>query len=78
MHEANLSYLSLWFTLGREYGFHDEEWQMVGGEAEATSVLIASEPLSSNTATWLQVPEYSLVHAETRRGRPRVEVRAVG
>jgi len=77
VHEANLSYLSLWFTLGREYGFHDGEWQMVGGEAEATSALIASEPLSSNTATWLQVPEYSLVHAETRAGRPRVEVRAV-
>jgi glutamine amidotransferase len=77
VHEANLSYLSLWFTLGREYGFHDGEWQMVGGEGEATSALIASEPLSSNTATWLQVPEYSLVHADTRGGRPRVEVRAV-
>jgi glutamine amidotransferase len=78
VHEANLSYLSLWFTLGREFGFHDGEWQMVGGEASATSALIASEPLSSNTSSWLQVPEYSLVHAETRDGRPRVEVRAVG
>ena len=77
VHEANLSYLSLWFTLGREFGFHDEEWQMVGGEAEATSVLIASEPLSTNTANWLQVPEYSLVHADTTGGRPRLLVRAL-
>ena len=78
VHEANLSYLSLWFTLGREFGFHDDEWQMVGGETAPTSVLIASEPLSTNTATWLQVPEYSLIHAQSRGGAPRVEVRAVG
>ena len=51
---------------------------MVGGEDAPTSVLIASEPLSTNTATWLQVPEYSLIHAESRGGAPRVEVRAVG
>jgi hypothetical protein len=68
----------MWFTLGREYGFHDGEWQMIGGEDAATSALIASEPLSSNTATWLQVPEYGLVHAETRGGRPHIAVRAVG
>jgi len=78
VHEANLSFLSMWFTLGREYGFHDGEWQMVGGEDAATSALIASEPLSSNTATWLQVPEYGLVHAETLGGRPHVEVRVIG
>jgi glutamine amidotransferase len=78
VHEANLSYLSLWFTLGREFGFHDGEWQMVGGQDAATSALIASEPLSTNTATWMQVPEYSLVHAETRGGSPRLEVHAIG
>ena len=78
VHEANLSYLSMWFTLGREFGFHDGEWQMVGGQDAATSALIASEPLSSNTATWLQVPEYGLVHADTQGGQPRVEVRVVG
>src|SRR5271165_1470875 len=77
VHEANLSYLSMWFTLGREFGFHDGEWQMVGGRDTATSTLIASEPLSSNTAHWLQVPEYGLVHAENSGGRPQVEVRAI-
>jgi glutamine amidotransferase len=76
-HESDLSYLSMWFTLGREFGFHYGEWQMVGGLDSATSALIASEPLSSNTAHWLQVPEYGLVHAENNDGRPRVEVRAI-
>jgi glutamine amidotransferase len=77
VHEANLSYLSMWFTLGREFGFHDGEWQMVGGRDMATSTLIASEPLSSNTAHWLQVPEYSLIHAESGDGSPSVMIRAL-
>jgi glutamine amidotransferase len=78
VHEANLSYLSMWYTLGREFGLHDGEWQMVGGQDAATSAIIASEPLSTNTSTWLQVPEYSFVHAETLDGAPRVQVRALG
>ena len=75
VHEANLSYLSMWFTLGREFGFHDGEWQMVGGEASADALLIASEPLSSDTSRWLQVPEYSLIYAGTNGGRPHIEAR---
>lgn len=78
VHEANLSYLSMWFTLGREFGLHDGEWRMVGGEEEAASAIIASEPLSADTSNWLQVPEYSLVHVDQAAGRPRVSVRAVG
>ena len=74
VHEANLSYLSLWFTLGREFGLHDGEWRMIGGQQSATSAIIASEPLSADTSTWLQVPEYSLVHADTHLGAPRVTV----
>jgi len=28
VHEANLSFLSLWYTAGRDYGLHDGEWRM--------------------------------------------------
>jgi len=77
VHEANLSYLSMWFTLGREFGYHGGEWQMIGGEHAATSVLIGSEPLSSNTAHWQSVPEYSYVHVDTLTGAPRVTVRGL-
>src|SRR5262245_24975223 len=31
MHEANLTFLSLWYTTGRGYGMHDNEWKMTGG-----------------------------------------------
>lgn len=74
VHEANLSFLSLWYTSGREYGHHDGEWKMIGGADNANSIMIASEPLTRDTSTWLEVPEYSMIYADTRSGRPTVEV----
>jgi glutamine amidotransferase len=72
LHEANLSYLSLWYTAGRDYGLHDEEWKMTGGAENATSILIASEPLTRDTAAWVEVPEYSMLHATIRKARPQI------
>jgi glutamine amidotransferase len=74
VHEANLTYLSLWYTSGREYGFYDGEWQMTGGAAAADSVMIASEPLTRDVTKWLEVPEYSVLHTERRDGRPVTEI----
>jgi predicted glutamine amidotransferase len=75
VHEANLTFLSLWYTSGTEYGFHDGEWKMTGGADTADSIMIASEPLTYDTSTWLEVPEYSMIYADTRSGRPTIEVR---
>ena len=75
MHEANLSYLSLWYTAGRNYGRHDDEWKMTGGSENATSILVASEPLTRDTAAWVEVPEYSMLHARIRDGRPVISIR---
>ena len=75
LHEANLSYLSLWYTAGRNYGLHDGEWKMTGGSENATSVLVASEPLTRDTAAWVEVPEYGLLHATVRGGRPVITLR---
>jgi glutamine amidotransferase len=75
VHEANLAFLSLWYTSGREYGFHEGEWRMTGGADTADSIMIASEPLTRDTSTWLEVPEYSMIYADTRSGRPTIEVR---
>ena len=74
VHEANLTFLSLWYTSGSEYGFHDGEWRMTGGADTADSIMIASEPLTRDTSTWLEVPEYSMIYADTRSGRPVVEI----
>jgi glutamine amidotransferase len=72
--EACFNYHSLWYTSGREYGYHDGEWKMVGGADTANSIMIASEPLTRDISTWLEVPEYSMIYADTRSGRPTVEV----
>ena len=75
LHEANLGFLSLWYTAGRNYGLHDGEWKMTGGAENADSILIASEPLTRDVAAWVEVPEYSILHAEIRGGRPKVSIR---
>ena len=74
LHEANLSFLSLWYTAGRNYGMHDGEWKMTGGAENADSILIASEPLTKDVASWVEVPEYSVLHAQIRAGRPVVNL----
>jgi predicted glutamine amidotransferase len=75
LHEANLGYLSLWYTAGRGYGLHEGEWKMTGGSDNATSVLVASEPLTRDTAAWVEVPEYSMLHATIRKERPVITIR---
>jgi glutamine amidotransferase len=72
--DAAFRYYSLWYTSGREFGFHDGEWKMAGGADVADSIMIASEPLTRDTTTWLEVPEYSVIYADTRGGKPSVEV----
>jgi glutamine amidotransferase len=60
--------------VGSAYGQHDGEWKMTGGARNADSILIASEPLTRDVATWVEVPEYSILHAEIRDGRPAVAI----
>jgi glutamine amidotransferase len=74
VHEANVSFLSLWYTVGRGYGLHDGEWKMTGGAEHADSILIASEPLTRDVASWVEVPEYSILHAEIRGSKPVVNL----
>ena len=70
-----LAYYSLWYTTGRDYGLHEGEWKMVGGTENADSILIASEPLTRDTAAWVEVPEYSMLHATMGRKRPAITIR---
>jgi predicted glutamine amidotransferase len=75
VHEANLSFLSLWYTLGRNYALHGDEWKMTGGAERAESILVASEPLTRDTSSWVELPEYGALFAEIRDGRPHVAVK---
>jgi glutamine amidotransferase len=71
--ETDLPYVSLWYTVGHEYVERAGEWTMVGAD-QASSLLIASEPLTSDTSSWLEAPEYSLLSASVADGVFKMEV----
>jgi glutamine amidotransferase len=60
--ELDLAYVTLWYTFGGEFKGRDGEWAMRGADV-ASSLLVASEPITADTSTWLEVPEYSLLAA---------------
>ncbi|WP_019216929.1 class II glutamine amidotransferase [Legionella tunisiensis] len=65
------AYHSLWYTYGESYGFYDNEYKMKGGNIKS-SIIIASEPLTEDTTTWLEVPEYTLVVARHEQGEIKI------
>jgi predicted glutamine amidotransferase len=70
-------YLSLWYSVGRGYTFHEGEWKMIGGRRGASSVLIASEPLTRDESTWLELPEYSLMSFDIGGAQPSIQFRSL-
>ncbi len=61
MLEIDVPYVSLWYTAGSSYANRDGDWQMLSSDGAAQSLLIASEPLTADTSSWLELPEYSLL-----------------
>lgn len=60
LNKAHMAYHSMWYTFGNEYlKTNDNGYQMSSGKRE--SLILASEPLTQNATTWLEVPEYSLI-----------------
>lgn len=74
---GQLDYLSLWYALGRRYTCHEGEWKMLGGPESARAMLLASEPLTRDESTWLEVPEYSLVSFDLGAETPVVSARMI-
>jgi glutamine amidotransferase len=65
--ETDLPYCSLWYTVGGEYVERDGSSAMAAGDVPR-SLLIASEPLTVDTSTWFEVPEYSMITAALTPG----------
>ena len=72
--ETDLPYVSLWYTVGGEYVPRDgrRRWRPA---TRPRSLLIASEPLTVDTSTWLEVPEYSMITAALTPGGLDFETR---
>jgi glutamine amidotransferase len=63
MLETDLPFVSLWSATGGEYAEGDDGWRMTAGDPPR-SLIISSEPLTVDDASWLEVPEYSMLTAE--------------
>jgi glutamine amidotransferase len=79
--QGTTEYLSMWYSFGRDYGLHDgphgEEWGLSGSAADADSIIVASEPLTRDFATWLEVPEYSALLVRRDGMFRRAEIHAL-
>lgn len=59
---AHYNFHSLWYTYGEQYLVENNEYIMKEGE-KRSSIIIASEPLTEDTTSWIEVPEYTLLIA---------------
>ncbi|NES19319.1 MAG: class II glutamine amidotransferase [Symploca sp. SIO3E6] len=69
-----LADMSLWYTLGQDYGWHNDEWKLVGSAKNANSVIVASEPLSKDITNWTEVPEYSVLYVKSEGDYRQVKI----
>ena len=60
MQDEHFCYHTLWYTMGEEYVERDDSFIMHKTN-ENKSIILASEPLTEDTSTWIEIPEYSLV-----------------
>lgn len=67
----HFAYHSLWYTYGESYGYYDNEYKMRGSKNKS-SIIIASEPLTEDTTTWVEVPEYTLIVAKMEKGEVKI------
>jgi len=64
-------YHSLWYTYGESYGFYDNEYKMKSNKTKS-SIIIASEPLTQDATTWIEVPEYTMILAKLENGEIKI------
>jgi predicted glutamine amidotransferase len=59
MSKKHLTFYSLWFSYGGEFVKKNGIYKMTPGDQ--SSICFASEPLSRNATSWVEVPEYSMI-----------------
>lgn len=77
VHDLGYNFLSLWYTAGAAFEPQAQDWNMTAGGGQDRSVLIASEPLSHDISTWLEVPEYTMLVVERDASQPEISLEAL-
>ncbi|MDI1482881.1 class II glutamine amidotransferase [Polyangium sp. y55x31] len=62
--------LRIWYTIGKSYGLYEGEWRMLAADEDASSCIVASEPLTRDHETWHAVPLQHLVYVKRGGDRP--------
>lgn len=62
VNSAFLEYHTLWATFGEAYGIYNGMYKMQGID-KRKNIIIASEPLTNDRTTWIELPEYSITKA---------------
>lgn len=68
----HMIYHSLWYTYGERYGYFDGDYKMKIGKKKK-SIIISSEPLTQDSTTWMEVPEYSFISAYIKEGQVQIK-----
>ena len=71
--KAFLEYHSLWFTYGEHYHYKDGSYKMKGME-KRNNIIFASEPLTEDRTTWIELPEYTITAAWFDKYEIRIQV----
>lgn len=62
LYNEHYAYHSLWYTYGENYGLYEGEYKMKESNKKSC-IIIASEPLTEDTTTWIELPEYTMLMA---------------
>lgn len=65
---THTAYHSLWYTYGEQYGLYETGYQMKPSK-KMKSIIISSEPLTEDSTTWIEVPEYSYIGATIEQNK---------
>jgi len=68
----HMGYHSLWYTFGEKYGLYEDNYQMKPSK-KMNSVIISSEPLTQDSTTWIEVPEYTVIGVSLKKGQVNIK-----
>ena len=70
---------SLWYTAGDKFGNYDDQWTMSeSSDGAASSIILASEPLTRNDSSWIEVQKYSMAAIDRLDGKIKVKIKDLG
>ncbi len=69
---------SLWYSMGNQFGCFNGHWTMKRDEGEdCSSLVLASEPLTNDTSTWVELQKYTMLIVDYSHGQMSLSTREI-